>query len=120
MTDLTLKFQFTDRSGAAVYDVIQADEYPDGMPFAETHLGQVRIPPDPRIAELEAENQILRDSKADMLANHIHDKQELEATIERVKALPDQWRRAGSLMIDAERCLTDLEEALEETGGNDG
>ena len=31
-----------------------------------------------RISELEAENQDLRDSKADMLANHIHAKAELQ------------------------------------------
>ena len=51
MTDLTLKFKFTDRSGAAVYDVFQpiTSGLPDGL-----HVGQVRIPPDPRVAELES------------------------------------------------------------------
>jgi len=71
-----------------------------------------------RIAELEAEKELVQgwmdaycaqpDQKK--ILNHFL---LLHQQIERVKALPDQWRRAGSLMIDAERCLTDLEEALE-------
>ena len=49
MTDLKLKYTFTDRGGSKVYDVIDP---------RQTHFcaGQVRIPPDPRMAELEAEN----------------------------------------------------------------
>ena len=69
MSDLTLKFAFTDRGGNAVYDVVQADEYPDGMPFAETHLGQVRITPDPRVAELESERDKLRGINKGLLAD---------------------------------------------------
>ena len=81
MTDLTLKFAFTDRGGAAVYDVFQliTSGLPDGL-----HVGQVRIPPDPRIAELEAE----RDA-ASQHAKILNDEnRELYLLIERVKALP--------------------------------
>ena len=49
MTDLKLKYTFTDRGGSKVYNVIDP---------RQTHFcaGQVRIPPDPQIAELESEN----------------------------------------------------------------
>ena len=56
MSDLKLKYAFTDRGGSKVYDVSLTLDYPDGVEFATNQLGQVRIPPDPRIAELEAEN----------------------------------------------------------------
>jgi len=50
MNDLELEYRFTDRGGSKVYDVMkQATEY-----LPEDNLGQVRIPDDPRIAELEA------------------------------------------------------------------
>jgi len=51
MTDLILKFNFTDRGGNAVYDVM----HPDPALVTDQSIGQVRIPPDPRIAELQAE-----------------------------------------------------------------
>ena len=63
------------------------------------------------IEELEAERKTWDGHKVCELLRK--DVAELVIQIERVKALPDEWRRAGSLMIDAERCLTDLEEALE-------
>jgi hypothetical protein len=51
MSDLTLKHTFIDRGGAQVYDVIkEPTEY-----LPADCLGQVRIPPDPRIKELEAD-----------------------------------------------------------------
>jgi len=91
-----------------------------GGSYAEDYVGQIVaeewIKDRKKVAELEAEAVIsqacIDASRKSMAEDAIHIGQ-LEAAIERVKALPDQWRRAGSLMIDAERCLTDLEEALE-------
>jgi hypothetical protein len=51
MSDFILKYKFTDRGGSKVFNVIQAaTEY-----IPEQCLGQVRIPDDPRIKELESE-----------------------------------------------------------------
>lgn len=77
-----------------------------------TRLDEVIEQKDNRIAELEAERKTWDGHKVCELLRK--DVAELVIQIERVKALPDEWRRAGSLMIDAERCLTDLEEALED------
>jgi len=54
MNDLILKFDHTDPAGNAVYDVIE-ELYSIYGVTGEKSVGQVRIPPDPRIAELEAD-----------------------------------------------------------------
>jgi hypothetical protein len=51
MSDLILKFKFTDRGSKLVYDVIElATEF-----CPERNLGQVRIPPDPKLREMRTE-----------------------------------------------------------------
>ena len=61
MSDLTLKHTFIDRGGAQVYDVIkEPTEY-----LPADCLGQVRIPPDPRIKEMEAQIKSFRDEIQD-------------------------------------------------------
>jgi hypothetical protein len=47
MTDLTAKFKFTDRGSNAVYDVLDQ--------FELLTLGEVRIKPDPKLAEMRIE-----------------------------------------------------------------
>ena len=75
MTDLTLKFKFTDRGGNAVYDVMKPEMVLDLIEQTSTPsgfikpIGQVRIPPDPRIAELEAERDKLRGINKGLLAD---------------------------------------------------
>jgi len=74
MTDLTLKHRFTDRGGNEVYDVFMIGS---GGPEP---VGQIRIPPDPRIKELERTSQYWKDEH---LAGNKHIK-ELEAQIDAI------------------------------------
>jgi hypothetical protein len=55
MTDLTLKPTFVDRGGSQVYDVLRTETYPDGLEFATTHIGQARLPVDPKLDEMRQE-----------------------------------------------------------------
>ena len=56
-----------------------------------------------RIEELEAENQDLRDSKADMLANHIHATAELHSRIDAALKLTDKWSEGDFNLPDYTR-----------------
>jgi len=85
MTDLTLKFKFTDRGGNAVYDVDRMNLDPKGP---HQHLGQIRIPPDPRIAELDealslaVNNKIAAENKVSPLNTQIADLKSKVAELE--------------------------------------
>ena len=47
-----------------------------------------------------------------LLTDVAKERDDLKRQIEAVRKLPEQWKRAGSLMVDAQRCHDDLVEAL--------
>jgi hypothetical protein len=121
MTDLKLSAKkFTDRGGAAVHDVIGEVS---GVPCPNiVTLGQVRIPPDPRIKELETKLKVKHDTselrqtirdldrerKAERKRNgHLARRiNELEAQVEQWKA---DYHRTASEKVKLEEKLLDME-----------
>jgi hypothetical protein len=97
MSDLTLKYDFTDRGGSKVYDVIGYDI--QGIP--EVKMGQVRIPPDPRIAELEARRnrwKQIAEKQNQLLKFKIKQVAEMEASQKPPEK--DTWEEAYGIQAD--------------------
>jgi len=86
MTDLTLTPTFIDRGGKQVYDVMSTESNDPNYEGTPYKVGQARLAPDPRLAEL----------------------------IERVKALPRHTRRGYDGGTDTVVYAGELDKAMEE------